>query len=140
MEGKAENQDHEAGGSGERDSQRGIRDPGSERVCAGMQDCELAVGRIEASHAAIGKTAIRKWNFQNARGLPEGGEWLRRAEHINKFASDKIRLQRNGRNGAAVAIAACCVANGGDNDALLVCNQNLASCRARPGRKCALEL
>jgi hypothetical protein len=73
MEGEAENQDDEAGGSRERDRQGGVRRPCCQRLGAPVYDRKLAIRPVQAAHRSKRRTTVGERNFQNAGGRAKGG-------------------------------------------------------------------
>ena len=104
VEGKAEDQQHEAGGGGERDGQRGVGAPGGERVRASACTIgELAVRRCERAHRAVSRCPVGERNLQHAgrwrAGWSAAGRGrARRAARARRM----LVLERRGDDGRAL--------------------------------------
>ena len=104
VKGKAQDQQHEAGGGGERDGQRGVGSPGRERIAAQLEDAQLTAGGGERAHRREGAVAVGERNLQHAGAGAEDGERLRLAEHVDQARADRP-AGRGGRGDDAVGIA-----------------------------------
>ena len=89
VKGKAQDQQHEAGGGRERDGQRGVGAPGRERIAAQLEDAQLAAGGGQRPHRREGAVAVGKRDLQHAGAGAEDGERLRLAEHVDQARADR---------------------------------------------------
>ena len=79
VEGKAEDQHHEAGGGRQRDGQRGERAPGGERRVARLHDRDLPERGLQHAHGGERAALVGQSDFHDAGAGAEGGERLGRA-------------------------------------------------------------
>ena len=85
---KAQDQQHEAGGRGQRDGQRGVGAPRRERIAAQLERGQLA-GAGEVAHRREGAPAVGHLDFQHAGAGAEDGERLRVAQHVGQARADR---------------------------------------------------
>ena len=122
VEGKAQDQQHEAGGGGERDGERGVGAPGRERVAAQLENAHLTAGGGQRAHRREGAVAVGERDLQHAGAGAEDGERLGLAEHVDEARADRP-AGRGGRGDDAVGVA----------------EQDAAAERRGAGRKRAFE-
>ena len=90
VERKAEDQHNKAGGSGQRDGERGERAPGGKRGAARLHDGDLAERRLEHAHGRQRARVVGQGDFHDAGAGAERGERLRRTEEVDQAAADGV--------------------------------------------------
>jgi hypothetical protein len=103
VEGKAEDEDDEAGGGGERDGQRRGRAPARQRRATRLHDGEEADRTAQRPHGGEHGVAVWQHVFRRARRVG-GGQWLRGSEHVEDMASNHRRIVRHAGDDRAVDV------------------------------------
>ena len=138
VEGKAQDQHDEAGGSRERHRQRGIGAPGRQRLCAQLHDGELTGVEVAYGGECVG--AVGQWDIENARRGAEGGQRLGRPQHVEEPAANHAEAERLRDHGRAAGLGGEHVAYAGNDHAVDIGDEDLSAGGARPGRDQRVEL
>ena len=105
VEGKAQDQQHEAGGGGERHGQRGVGAPGARaRRCAAGRRVNWPRPAASVRTVANARLPSASAISQHAGAGAEDGERLRFAEHVEQAQADRA-AGRRGRGDDAVGVA-----------------------------------
>ena len=105
VEGEAEDQQHEAGGGGQRDGQRGVGPPARQRIDARLHDRKLAAARGERAHGRERPVAVGEGDFSDAGAGAEDGERLHVAQHLGEPLPDRGADRRNRGGDDSVGVA-----------------------------------
>jgi hypothetical protein len=104
VEGEAEDQHHETGRRREGDGERRGRSPVRQRFVRRFNDGDQAERVLERPHRGVGAGAVGQRDLERARGGAEGGQRLRRTEHVEHGAPERLRVVRHAGDDGAVAI------------------------------------
>ena len=97
VEGEAEDQQHEAGGGGQCDGQRGVGAPGRERIAAALIDQRAGRAVLRACERWQARVCCRRARCPHARAGAENGLVAGIAQNVDEPAADepgRVRARR----------------------------------------------